>query len=72
MSQPARSPASLGQTAAWGNVLDGDGYVATVGEGEARRLADEAADRARGHLDALNADTEVLEEIVNSLAVRTT
>jgi geranylgeranyl pyrophosphate synthase len=54
------------------DLLDGDGYVASVGEDGARRLADETAARSRARLEALNADTEVLEEIVNGLAVRTT
>jgi len=54
------------------DLLDGDGYVASVGEGGARELADEAAERARRQLGALDADTAVLEEIVNGLAVRTT
>ena len=37
----------------------------------ARRFADEAADRARGRLDELDADTSVLRDIVDGLAVRT-
>jgi geranylgeranyl pyrophosphate synthase len=53
------------------DLLDGDGYVASVGEGEARRLADETARRARDHLAGLAADTEVLAELVDGLAVRT-
>jgi geranylgeranyl pyrophosphate synthase len=53
------------------DLLDGDGYVASVGEGGAPPLADDAAERARTALDALDADTEVLDEIVNGLAVRT-
>jgi geranylgeranyl diphosphate synthase type II len=53
------------------DLLDGDGYVASVGQDGARRLADDAAERARTALDALDADTEVLDEIVNGLAVRT-
>jgi geranylgeranyl diphosphate synthase type II len=54
------------------DLLDGDGYVALVGGEDARGLAEEAAERCRAHLEALNADAEVLEEIVNGLAVRTT
>jgi geranylgeranyl diphosphate synthase type II len=54
------------------DLLDGDGYVASVGEDGARRLADQTAARSRARLEVLNADTEVLEEIVNGLAVRTT
>jgi geranylgeranyl pyrophosphate synthase len=53
------------------DILDGDGYVGTHGVDGARGLADAAADRARARLDALAADTSVLREIVDSLAVRT-
>ena len=53
------------------DILDGDGYVATHGVDGARRLADEAADRARARLDEVDAGTGVLREIVDSLAVRT-
>jgi geranylgeranyl diphosphate synthase type II len=53
------------------DILDGDGYVVTHGVDGARRLADEAADRARAKLAAVAADTSVLREIVDSLAVRT-
>jgi hypothetical protein len=34
-------------------------------------LADKAADRARGRLAAIDADTSILREIVDDLAVRT-
>jgi len=54
------------------DILDGDGYVVSHGEEGARRLADEAAERARSRLCAIDADTEVLEEIVAGLATRTT
>jgi geranylgeranyl diphosphate synthase, type II len=54
------------------DLLDGDGYVLEVGEDGARRLADEAAERARARLAELDADTGVLLEIVDGLAVRTT
>jgi geranylgeranyl diphosphate synthase, type II len=54
------------------DLLDGDGYAASVGEDGARRLAEDAAERARMQLHALDADTDVLEELVNGLAVRTT
>jgi hypothetical protein len=37
----------------------------------ARRLADEAADRARDRLAAIPADTGVLADIVDGLAART-
>jgi geranylgeranyl diphosphate synthase, type II len=53
------------------DVLDGDGYVLTHGEEGARRLADEAAVRARGRLADVPADTSVLEDIVDGLATRT-
>jgi geranylgeranyl diphosphate synthase type II len=53
------------------DVLDGDGYVVTHGLDGARRLADEAADRARTRLGEVDADTSVLREIVDGLAVRT-
>jgi len=53
------------------DILDGDGYVATHGVDGARQLADEAAERARERLAAVAADTSVLREIVDGLAVRT-
>jgi geranylgeranyl diphosphate synthase type II len=53
------------------DILDGDGYVLEVGADGARRLADEAAVRAHTRLDALEADTSVLAEIVAGLAART-
>ena len=53
------------------DILDGDGYVVAHGEDGARRLADEAADRARARLAAVPADTSVLEDIVDGLATRT-
>jgi geranylgeranyl diphosphate synthase type II len=53
------------------DILDGDGYVVTHGLDGARRLADEAADRARARLGEVGADTSVLREIVDGLAVRT-
>jgi geranylgeranyl diphosphate synthase type II len=53
------------------DVLDGDGYVLAVGDGGARTLADEAAERAHHRLAEIDADTEVLASIVDELAVRT-
>jgi geranylgeranyl diphosphate synthase type II len=53
------------------DILDGDGYVVSHGPDGARRLADEAADRARSRLTEVGADTSVLREIVDGLAVRT-
>ena len=52
------------------DVLDGDGYAAAHGPEQARELADEAAVRARARLDAIPAETGVLAEIVDGLAVR--
>jgi geranylgeranyl pyrophosphate synthase len=54
------------------DILDGDGYVVTHGEDGARALADDAAERAQARLDAIDADTSVLAEIVSGLATRTT
>src|SRR2546427_548992 len=53
------------------DILDGDGYVLSHGEEGARRLADEAAERAQARLASIDADTSVLEEIVAGLATRT-
>ena len=53
------------------DILDGDGYVESHGSDGARRLADEAAERARARLAEVDADTSVLREIVDGLAVRT-
>ena len=53
------------------DILDGDGYVVRHGVEGARRFADEAAERARERLAEIAADTSVLREIVDSLAVRT-
>jgi len=53
------------------DMLDADGYVMTVGADGARKLADEAAERCRARLAEVDADTSVLREIVDSLAVRT-
>jgi geranylgeranyl diphosphate synthase type II len=52
------------------DVLDGDGFVLTVGEDGARRLADEAAERAQAQLAEIAVDTTVLAEIVGGLAAR--
>jgi geranylgeranyl diphosphate synthase type II len=53
------------------DVLDGDGYVLRLGEDGARELAADAAGRARARLGEIAADTSVLLEIVDGLAVRT-
>ena len=53
------------------DILDSDGYVVLHGIDGARALADEAAERARARLGEVDADTSVLREIVDGLAVRT-
>ena len=53
------------------DILDGDGFVLDVGADGARRLADEAAERAQARLTAIDGDTGVLAEIVGGLATRT-
>jgi geranylgeranyl diphosphate synthase, type II len=53
------------------DILDADGYVREHGTEGARRYADEAADQARSRLAEVDADTSVLRDIVDGLAVRT-
>ena len=53
------------------DILDEDGYVREHGPDGARRYADEAAEQARARLAEVDADTSVLREIVDGLAVRT-
>jgi len=53
------------------DVLYGDGFVLTVGEDGARRLADEAAERAQARLAEIEAETTVLAEIIAGLQSRT-
>ena len=53
------------------DILDEDGYVLIHGAESARRFADDAAERARARLAEVGADTSVLREIVDGLAVRT-
>jgi geranylgeranyl pyrophosphate synthase len=53
------------------DILDGDGYVVSHGRDGARRLADEAAARARERLADVPADTSALADIVAGLATRT-
>ncbi len=53
------------------DVLDGDGYAAELGIDGARRVAVDAARRGHDRLAALEADTTVLAELVDGLAVRT-
>jgi geranylgeranyl pyrophosphate synthase len=53
------------------DILDGDGLAARLPADEVRRLADDAADRARAELDAVSGDTSVLCELVDATAFRT-
>ena len=54
------------------DILDGDGFVERLGPEGARELTVQTTGRARARLDALaDADTTVLREIVERLAVRT-
>ena len=53
------------------DILDGDGFAERLGEEGARDLADRAAAGARDALAGLTADTSVLDELVDSLVVRT-
>jgi geranylgeranyl diphosphate synthase type II len=53
------------------DILDGDGYVLSHGVDGARKLADQAAERAQAMLAELDADTTVLGEIVSGLSART-
>jgi geranylgeranyl diphosphate synthase type II len=53
------------------DVLDGDAYTVELGADGARRLAGEAAQRAHERLAAVEADTSMLAELVDGLAVRT-
>jgi geranylgeranyl diphosphate synthase type II len=52
------------------DILDGDGFAARLGSEGARRLADDAAARARERLASISADTSVLRELVDELSVR--
>ena len=53
------------------DVIDGDGYAAELGPDGARDVAADAARRAHERLTALDAETSVLAELVDELAVRT-
>jgi geranylgeranyl diphosphate synthase type II len=53
------------------DILDGDGVVLDVGAEEARRQADDVAERTQARLAAIDADTVVLRDIVDGLASRT-
>jgi len=52
------------------DILDEDGVYVSDGPAGARKLADEAAERAHARLAAIPADTSVLDGIVSDLAVR--
>lgn len=53
------------------DVLDGDGFAELHGVDAALALADAAAARAQERLEAVDADTSVLAELVGGLAART-
>jgi geranylgeranyl diphosphate synthase type II len=53
------------------DILDEDGFFVSDGPAGARRLADEAGERAHDRLAVITADTSVLDEIVSALAART-
>jgi len=53
------------------DLLDGDGYAERLGRDGAERLAQGSAEQARAHLERVDADTSVLRELVDVLAVRT-
>ena len=53
------------------DLLDGDGYSERLGREGAERLADETAERARAHLEAVGTEAVVLRGLVDVLAVRT-
>jgi geranylgeranyl diphosphate synthase type II len=53
------------------DVIDGDGYAVQLGDGRAREIAADAARRAHERLNGIDADTSVLAELVDELAVRT-
>jgi geranylgeranyl diphosphate synthase, type II len=53
------------------DLFDGDGSVLAVGEEETRRRADASAERALAALAEFDADTSVLQGIVDGLATRT-
>jgi geranylgeranyl diphosphate synthase, type II len=53
------------------DLLDGDGFAERLGAEGARSLADDAAVRARRALAGISADTSLLLELVEGLAIRT-
>ena len=54
------------------DVLDGDGLAAELGQDRAHELAGEIEGRARTHLDAISADTSLLDELLSGLKSRAT
>jgi hypothetical protein len=53
------------------DILDGDGLASRLPSDDVKRLAEDAADRAREQLDAVFGDTSVLRELVDAVASRT-
>ena len=53
------------------DLLDGDGLASRLGADGARAVADGAAERAHARLAEINAETEVLSELVAGLLTRT-
>jgi len=53
------------------DILDGDGFAKRLGDQGARRLADDAGEKARQRLADIPADTSVLRDLVDGLAMRT-
>ena len=53
------------------DILDEDGFASRLGVEPSRLLADDTAERARKCLASISADTSVLRELVDELAVRT-
>jgi geranylgeranyl pyrophosphate synthase len=54
------------------DVLDGDGLAAELGRDGAHGLAEEIGARARAQLDAIPADTSLLDELLSGLKSRAT
>lgn len=53
------------------DLIDGDGYAVELGEDATREVAASAARRAHDRLNAIDADTSVLAELVDGLTART-
>lgn len=54
------------------DVIDGDGLAAELGRERAHGLADEIEGRAGAHLEAIRADTSLLDELLRDLKCRVT